>query len=81
MDIIDFQSRQEPPTYAEIPAGRDVLFTALGGDGEPGRNGGDGQNGMDGVDGAPATRELDAIVCFVSVGEMSCRLVCFAVHS
>lgn len=43
-----------------------MLFTAIGGDGEPGRNGGDGQNGMAGVDGAPATRELDAMVCFVS---------------
>lgn len=58
-----------------------MLFTAVGGDGEPGRNGGDGQNGMAGVDGAPATRERDAMVCFVFVGAMPCRLVCFAVHS
>lgn len=66
---------------AEIPAGRDVLFTAVGGDGQPGRNGGDGEDGMAGVDGAPATQELVAVVCFISVGAMLCRLVCFAVHS
>lgn len=39
-----------------------MLLTAVGGDGEPGRNGGDGQNGMAGVDGAPATRVTDAVV-------------------
>lgn len=58
-----------------------MLLTAIGGDGEPGRNGGDGQNGMAGVDGAPATRVTDAVVCFISVVAMQCRLVCFALHS
>lgn len=36
---------------------------------------------MAGVDGAAATRELDAVVCFISNGAMLCRLVYFAVHS
>lgn len=58
-----------------------MLFTAVGGDGEPGRNGGDGENGMAGVDGAPATREDDAVVCFTSVGAILCRFVYFAAHS
>lgn len=30
---------------------------------------------MAGVDGAPATRELDAVVCIISDGAMLCRLV------
>lgn len=58
-----------------------MLFTAVGGDGEPGRNGGDGENGMAGEDGASATRELDAVVCFIPDGAMLSRLVCFVVHS
>lgn len=53
-----------------------MLLTAVGGDGEPGRNGGDGQNGMAGVDGAPATRVTDAVVCFVCVVVLlRCNLV------
>lgn len=64
VDVIRSESRQEPPSYVEIPAGRDVLFTAIGGDGESGHMGGNGQNGMDGIAGAPATRDTDATVSF-----------------
>ena len=71
MNVIESESRQKPPSTIEIPAGRDVLFTAVGGDGEPGHTGGDGQNGMDGVAGAPAARETDATVSFGVVAAIS----------
>ncbi len=60
--LLENSSRQQPPTSVEVPPKRDVVFTAIGGTGENGRNGGDGQPGMDGVDGRPATREVDATV-------------------
>ena len=46
----------------EVPARRDTVFTAIGGDGEDGHRGGDGQCGRDGIEGQPATRESDATV-------------------
>lgn len=62
--VIRYTSRQQPPTIVEVPARRDVLLTAIGGDGENGKTGGDGQDGIDGVDGQPATREIDETVRF-----------------
>ena len=64
VQVMQFHSREEPPASVEVPAQRDVLFTAIGGLGEPGHQGGNGQAGMDGVDGEPATRESDARVSF-----------------
>ncbi|KAL9045598.1 MAG: hypothetical protein Q9214_001384 [Letrouitia sp. 1 TL-2023] len=58
--VLSYAARLEPPAAVEIPARRDVLLTAIGGVGEPGRNGGEGQNGTDGVNGQNATRETDA---------------------
>jgi hypothetical protein len=55
---------EQPPASVEIPIRQDVVFTAIGGGGEPGRRGGDGQHGMDGTDGDSATRTSDAIVRF-----------------
>ena len=55
-------ARQQPPSSVEVPAMRDVIFTAIGGAGENGNTGSDGQPGMDGVDGSPASREVDATV-------------------
>ena len=55
-------ARQQPPSSVEVPAMRDVIFTAIGGAGEDGNTGSDGQPGMDGVAGSPATREVDATV-------------------
>ncbi|KAL9612032.1 MAG: hypothetical protein Q9167_003358 [Letrouitia subvulpina] len=58
--VLNYAARLEPPAAVEIPTRKDVLLTAIGGAGEPGRNGGEGQNGTKGVDGQDATRETDA---------------------
>ncbi|RDW66553.1 hypothetical protein BP6252_10188 [Coleophoma cylindrospora] len=47
-------------SQTHIPPQRNVVFEAIGGDGEPGRNGGDGQAGGDGQTGADATKTTDA---------------------
>ncbi|KAI9711435.1 MAG: hypothetical protein M1812_007180 [Candelaria pacifica] len=57
---LGFMSRQEPPHVLEVPARRNVLFSAVGGRAESGHTGGDGQKGANGGDGTPATREVDA---------------------
>ena len=59
---LGFTSRQEPPQWLEVPARRDLMLSAVGGQGGSGRRGGNGQAGMDGIDGFPATREVDATV-------------------
>ncbi|ERF75585.1 hypothetical protein EPUS_04565 [Endocarpon pusillum Z07020] len=60
VNVMESAGMEKPPASVEIPIRQDVLFTAIGGDGEPGRTGGDGQNGMDGTDGAIATRTSNA---------------------
>ena len=60
--LLEHGARQQPPSSVEVPAMRDVIFTAIGGAGEDGNTGSDGQPGMDGVDGSPASREVDATV-------------------
>lgn len=73
MNVIESEAMEKPPASVEIPIRQDVLFTAIGGDGEPGGIGGDGQHGMDGTDGAIATRTSDATVrlstpiCFAKI--------------
>ncbi|KAF7506176.1 hypothetical protein GJ744_012156 [Endocarpon pusillum] len=60
VNVIKSTGMEKPPASVEIPIRQDVLFTAIGGDGEPGGIGGDGQHGMDGTDGAIATRTSNA---------------------
>ena len=63
--VIRYASRQQqPPPSVEVPDQRDVLFTAIGGDGENGHVGGDGQPGRNGDEGERATRTSDATVRF-----------------
>lgn len=56
------QSSQELPSSVDVPAGRDLLLTAIGGNGEDGMNGEDGGNGQDGVNGVDASETSDATV-------------------
>ena len=65
--LLRHDSRQQPPSAVEVPATRDVMFTAIGGTGEAGNTGSDGQPGMDGIDGIAATREVDATVSPFSI--------------
>ena len=66
--VVGNASIQQPPPFVEIPAQRDLLLSAIGGEGEAGHVGGNGEPGMNGVDGAPATRESDATVSDMSGG-------------
>jgi len=50
------------PTTTEILPQNNVVFEAIGGDGETGRRGCDGQSGMNGTPGGDATRVQDATV-------------------
>jgi hypothetical protein len=50
------------PQLTEILPHRDVVFQAIGGDGEPGRKGGDGTPGRDGMPGTNASKAQDATV-------------------
>lgn len=60
MQVVDSSQSHRPPTHSEIPIGRDIRITAVGGISETGQNGGDGQHGLDGVDGMPASKGSDA---------------------
>jgi hypothetical protein len=62
VNVVAVQSHQALPASTVVPAGRDVEFSAVGGDGESGLNGGDGENGTDGDDGINATEVTDATV-------------------
>ena len=59
---LGFASRVEPPQWLEVPARRNIMLSAVGGQGESGHKGGNGQVGMDGIDGFPATSEVEATV-------------------
>lgn len=50
----------QPPLPIEVPVGKNLVLTAIGGDGEPGGTGGDGQNERDGRDGLNASRHSPA---------------------
>ncbi|MCJ1381811.1 hypothetical protein MMC17_004922 [Xylographa soralifera] len=58
--VLDYASIQQPPLSAEVPAQRDLVLSAAGGNGESGHVGGNGEPGMNGNQGAAATRESDA---------------------
>lgn len=62
MQVVRYESRQEPGDPFDVPIHQDIIFTAIGGNGEDGQDGGDGQRGKDGIDGTPATRVEDARV-------------------
>ena len=59
---------QSPPDQVqqrtEVAAQRDLLLSAVGGNGEPGRKGGNGERGRTGRHGSPANRDDDAGVSF-----------------
>lgn len=46
----------------EVPVGRDILISAVGGNGEDGLDGGHGQDGSRGGNGSDATEAVDATV-------------------
>lgn len=48
------------PEVTEVPVGRDIRLTAIGGRGENGHEGGNGQGGLDGQDGTGASEADDA---------------------
>ncbi len=50
------------PTVIEVQPQKNVVFEAVGGDGEAGGKGCDGQSGMDGMPGEDATQVQDATV-------------------
>ncbi|KAF2970549.1 hypothetical protein GQX73_g3031 [Xylaria multiplex] len=58
--ILASQSSHELPRSVDVPVGRDLLLTAIGGNGEDGMNGGDGVDGRDGVNGVDASETSEA---------------------
>jgi hypothetical protein len=56
----DNSSTHNLPEITEVPIGRDLRLTAIGGKGEEGMKGGDGQSGMKGEDGTDASEADDA---------------------
>ncbi|KAG8529861.1 uncharacterized protein KY384_005342 [Bacidia gigantensis] len=60
VEVSGFASRVEPPESIEVPARRDLILSAVGGNGQEGQVGSNGQAGMNGIDGTNATREVDA---------------------
>lgn len=60
--VTEYNSWQQPAPSVEVPPGKDLLLSAVGGNGEDGRTGGDGQSGFPGAEGDPATRNVDATV-------------------
>ena len=56
------ESFQTPAQTTEVPVGRRIQITAIGGKGEAGRQGGSGQSGMNGSPGQDATKTTDATV-------------------
>jgi len=60
--VLAQQASNQVPAVSEILPQGNVLLTAKGGDGEPGRQGGDGQSGMPGAAGTDATQYTEATV-------------------
>lgn len=58
--VLESTQAHHLPPATEVPVGRDLRVTAIGGIGESGHKGGNGQDGMDGVDGSDASRGSDA---------------------
>ncbi|KAF1848784.1 uncharacterized protein K460DRAFT_428134 [Cucurbitaria berberidis CBS 394.84] len=60
VERVNYSSADQHPQSTEVPVGRNILFTATGGNGECGGNGGHGQNGYNGTDGVGASKASDA---------------------
>jgi hypothetical protein len=60
VQVVDSTQSHRLPAHIEIPIGRDLRLTAIGGIGETGQDGENGQDGLDGVDGTPASKGSDA---------------------
>jgi hypothetical protein len=58
--VVATEPQNQLARTVEVPVGRDLHLTAIGGNGEDGQTGGDGQNGMAGIDGVNATEVADA---------------------
>ncbi|KAK5123601.1 hypothetical protein LTR85_002639 [Meristemomyces frigidus] len=58
--VVRWDSWQQPVPAVDVPPGRDILLSAVGGSGEDGRKGRDGQSGLPGTEGLSATRETAA---------------------
>ncbi|KAI1129448.1 hypothetical protein F5Y10DRAFT_290977 [Nemania abortiva] len=58
--ILESQSSHELPSSIDVPVGRDLLLTAIGGNGEDGMNGEDGADGRDGINGMDASETSEA---------------------
>ncbi|KAI0965132.1 hypothetical protein F4678DRAFT_467800 [Xylaria arbuscula] len=58
--VLASQSSHELLSYVDVPVGRDLLLTAIGGNGEDGMNGENGVDGRDGADGADASETSEA---------------------
>ncbi|KAJ8132669.1 hypothetical protein O1611_g955 [Lasiodiplodia mahajangana] len=58
--VLASQSSRELPSSVDVPVGRDLLLTAIGGNGEDGMNGEDGADGRDGVNGVDASETSEA---------------------
>ena len=52
----------ELPSSIDVPIGRDLLLTAIGGNGEDGMNGENGVDGRDGINGEGASETSEATV-------------------
>ncbi|KAI0185555.1 hypothetical protein EV127DRAFT_502358 [Xylaria flabelliformis] len=60
--VLASESSHELPSSVDVPVGRDLLLTAIGGNGENGINGEDGVDGRDGVNGVDASETTEATV-------------------
>ena len=60
--VIRSDSWQQPVPAVDVPPGREILLSSVGGDGEDGHGGGDGQTGLPGSEGLNATPEAEATV-------------------
>ncbi|KAK5634158.1 hypothetical protein RRF57_009872 [Xylaria bambusicola] len=58
--VVASQPSDMLPSPVDVPVGRDLLLTAMGGNGEDGMNGEDGTDGRDGVSGMDASETSEA---------------------
>ncbi|RYC54649.1 hypothetical protein CHU98_g11559 [Xylaria longipes] len=63
--VLASQSSHELPSSIDVPVGRDLLLTAIGGNGE------DGDDGRDGVDGVDASETSEATVLMEAMAASS----------
>ena len=71
--VVRWESWQEPVQAIDVPPGRNILLSAVGGAGEDGRKGGDGRSGLRGIDGLSATCETETTVSLATCNVASKR--------